>query len=141
MTMPAGKYYIGDLCYVMHPEWDECCDLFFPANHPPRGVEGEFTLKDGRRFASFSTAYGDGTYRSNIGTGHCVDSGSIGCIRVEDIRDDQYDNIEELGAVVEFAQPFEVSSDQGLLIFGHVQIETAGGYDEEEDEYEDEGSY
>ena len=141
MTMPAGKYYIGDLCYVMHPEWDEVCDLFFPANHPPRGVEGEFTLKDGRRFASFSTAYGDGTYRSNIGTSHSVDAGIIGCIRVEDIRDDQYDNIEELGAIVEFNQPFEVSSDQGLLIFGHVQIETAGGYDEEEDEYEDEGSY
>jgi len=141
MTMPAGKYYIGDLCYVMHPEWDEVCDLFFPAGHPPRGVEGEFTLKDGRRFASFSTAYGDGSYRSNIGTGHSVDSGSIGCIRAEDIRDNAYDNIEELGAIVEFTQPFEVSSDQGLLIFGHVQIETAG----DEDDYdcfsdEDEGN-
>ena len=145
MTMPAGRYYIGDLCYVMHPEWDEVCDLFFPAGHPPKGVEGEFTLKDGRRFASFSTAYGDGSYRSNIGTGHSVDSGSIGCIRVEDIRDNAYSNIEELGAIVEFDQPFEVDSDQGLLIFGHVQIETAGGYDEDEDEYdcfgdEDEGN-
>ena len=136
MSMPAGKYYIGDLCYVMHPEWDEVCDLFFPAGHPPRGVEGEFTLKDGRRFASFSTAYGDGSYHSSIGTSHCVDSGSIGCIRVEDIRDNAYDNIEELGAIVEFDQPFEVDSDQGLLIFGHVQIETAGGYDEDEDEYD-----
>ena len=137
MTMPAGKYYIGDLCYVMHPEWNEVCDLFFPANHPPRGVEGEFTLADGRRFASFGTAYGDGVYRSNISTKHSVDSGSIGCIRMEDIRDDQYDNIEELGAVVEFDQPFEVSADQGLLVFGHVQIETAGGYDwDEEDELE-----
>ena len=127
MTMPAGKYYIGDLCYVMHPEWSECCDLFF-ANHPNGGCnEGEFTLKDGRRFASFSTAYGDGGYRSNIGTNHSVDSGSIGCIRVEDIRDNSYDNIEELGAIVEFNQPFEVSEDQGLLVFGHVQIETADG--------------
>ena len=132
MTMPAGKYYIGDLCYVMHPEWNEVCDLFFPANHPPRGVEGEFTLKDGRRFASFGTAYGDGTYRSNIGTDHSVDSGSIGCIRVEDIRDNSYDNVEELGAIIEFTQPFEVSADQGLLVFGHVQIETAGD-DEEYD--------
>ena len=138
MTMPAGKYYIGDLCYVMHPEWDEVCDLFFPANHPPRGVEGEFTLKDGRRFASFSTAYGDGSYRSSIGTSHSVDSGSIGCIRVEDIRDNAYDNIEELGAIVEFDRPFEVRADQGLLIFGHVQIETAGGYDWDEEEEEQE---
>ena len=136
MTMPAGSYYIGDLCYVMHPEWSECCELFFPANHPPRGVEGEFTLKDGRRFASFSTAYGDGTYSSNMSTVHSVDSGSIGCIRVEDIRDDEYDNIEELGAIVEFDQPFEVSSDQGLLVFGHVQIDTAEGSEEEEEEYD-----
>ena len=135
MAMPAGKYYIGDLCYVMHPEWDECCDLFFPANHPPRGVEGEFTLKDGRRFASFSTAHGDGTYRSNIGTNHSVDSGSIGCIRVEDIRDNSHDNIEELGAVVEFTQPFEVSEDTGMITFGHVKIETnMDPWDEEDEE-------
>jgi hypothetical protein len=135
MTMPAGRYYIGDLCYVMHPEWDECVDLFFPPDEQgfPRGVDGEFALKDGRRFASFGTAYGDGTYQSNIGTGHSVDSGSIGCIRVEDIRDNTYEDIETLGAIVEFDQPFEVSADQGLIVFGHVQIETAA---DEEYEYE-----
>lgn len=139
MTMPAGRYYIGDLCYVMHPEWNECCELFFPPGAPGRGVEGEFTLKDGRRFASFGTAYGDGTYRSNIGTEHSVDSGSIGCIRVEDIRDDEYDNIEALGAYVDFKEPFEVSNNAGLLKFGHVEIDTVGSedvydFEEEEDE-------
>lgn len=136
MTMPAGKYYIGDLCYVMHPEWNECCDLFFPyvPGQPSRQVEGEFTLKDGRKFASFGTAYGDGTYTSSIGTSHSVDSGSIGCIRVEDIRDNAYDNIEELGAIVEFDQPFEVFADTGMLVFGHVKIETNTEYDWDEDE-------
>ena len=135
MTMPAGRYYIGDLCYVMHPEWAECCDLFFPPNASGRGVEGEFTLKDGRRFASFGTAYGDGTYTSSIGTHHSVDSGSIGCIRVEDIRDNAYDNIEHLGAIVEFDQPFEVFADTGMLVFGHVKIETNTEYDwDNEDE-------
>ena len=139
MTMPAGRYYIGDLCYVMHDEWSEVCDLFFPASSYPGQTEGEFTLKDGRRFASFGTAYGDGVYRSNIGTDHAVDSGSIGCIRVEDINDTTYDadRIKELGAIVEFAQPFEVSEDQGLLIFGHVQIETADS-EEELDCFDDE---
>ena len=132
MTMPAGRYYIGDLCYVMHPEWNEVCEMFFPPDAPPRGVEGEFSLKDGRRFASFATAYGDGTYRSNIGTDHSVDAGIIGCIRVEDIRDDAYDDIERLGAIVEFDQPFEVDSDAGLLKFGHVQIETNNDYEFEE---------
>ena len=134
MTMPAGKYYVGDLCYVMHDEWDEFCDLTI-RDH--RCLEGEFTLADGRRFATLSTAYGDGTYGSNIGTQHSVDAGLIGCIRVEDIRDREYDQatLERLGAFVDFPEPFEVSTDAGLLKFGHVQIETAGGYDwDEEDE-------
>ena len=134
MTMPAGKYYIGDLCYVMHPEWREVCDLFFPANHPPKGVEGEFTLADGRRFASFATAWGDGEYRSSINTSHSVDSGSIGCILLSDIRDDQYplERLQELGAIIDFEAPFEVEADQGLLKFGPVLIETAPDYEDEE---------
>jgi len=136
MTMPAGKYYIGDLCYVMHPEWDEFCAITINGH---QCLEGEFTLADGRCFATFSTAYGDGTYSSNIGTEHSVDAGLIGCILVSDIRDTTYDQdrIQELGAIVEFDQPFEVSADQGLIVFGHVKIETAGAYDwDEEEEYE-----
>jgi hypothetical protein len=131
MTMPAGRYYIGDLCYVMHSEWDEACAMFFPPRHEGRGLDGEFTLKDGRRFASFGTAWGDGEYYNNIGTSHGVDSGSIGCILVADIQDDTYPNIESLGTVVEFTEPFEVQKiGKGLLKFGHVEIETDPVYDE-----------
>ena len=135
MTMPAGKYYIGDLCYVMHDVWDECCNLFFPyvpGQNELHQIDGEFTLKDGRRFANFGTVYGDGTYRSSIGTDHCVDSGSIGCISVYDIQDKTYDleRLQQLGAIVDFEAPFEVSADYGLLKFGSVMIETAA--DEEE---------
>jgi hypothetical protein len=115
----------------MHPEWDEACAMFFPTNQSGRGVEGEFTLRDGRRFASFGTAFGDGEYYNNMGTSHCVDSGSIGCIRIEDIRDDEYSNLEVLGAIVEFTKPFEVEKvGRGLLKFGHVEIETDSVYDE-----------
>lgn len=129
--MPAGKYYIGDLCYVMHPEWDEFCELTIKGE---QCLDGEFALKDGRRFATFRTAYGDGTYRSNIGTEHSVDAGLIGCISIYDIRDQSYsiEKIMQLGAIVDFEAPFEVSADQGLLRFGSVEIETAGGYDWEE---------
>ncbi len=134
MTMPAGRYFIGDLCYCLHDVWNEFCELTIRGE---RCLEGEFVLQDGRRFASFATAYGDGEYLSSINTSHSVDSGSIGCIRVEDIRDNEYtpEFLAKLGAFVEFDQPFEVSNDQGMLTFGHVQIETAGGYDEEEEDY------
>ena len=134
MTMPAGKYYIGDLCYVMHDAWDEAVSLMFPhvPGQPESEVDGEFTLRDGRRFANFGTRWGDGTYMSNMQTRHLVDSGSIGCILVEDIQDKTYDNIETLGAVVEFDQPFEVSEDSGLLCFGAVEIETNPEYEFDE---------
>jgi hypothetical protein len=131
MTMPAGKYYIGDLCYVMHDEWSEFCDITIKDE---KCLDGEFVLADGRRFATFSTAWGDGTYRSSINTLHSVDSGSIGCIRVEDINDTTYDaeTINRLGAIVDFPEPFEVSEDTGLLTFGHVLIETNADEFEEE---------
>ena len=133
MTMPAGRYYIGDLCYVMHNEWTEFCELTMPNN---QCLDGEFQLADGRRFATYGTAYGDGTYQSNISTSHSVDAGLIGCIRVEDIRDDTYEDIERLGAIVEFDAPFEVSEHHGSIRFGHVHIETAGSLETEDYEYD-----
>lgn len=135
--MKAGKYYVGDLCYVMHPEWDELCDLFFAGRADHGCNQGEFTLKDGRQIASFNTSWGDGTYESNVGTTHCVDSGSIGCIRVEDIRDNTYDKIESLGAIVDFEDDFEVYSKNGVIVIGHVRIDTEWTDEEEEDYYED----
>ncbi len=43
-----------------------------------------------------------------------------------------YDDIESLGAIVEFMQPFEVRKvSLGLLRFGHVDIETDADYDKE----------
>jgi hypothetical protein len=50
---------------------------------------------------------------------------------VAEIQDDTYPNIESLGTVVEFTEPFEVQKiGKGLLKFGHVEIETDPVYDE-----------
>jgi len=119
--MRAGKYYVGDLCYVMHPEWDEFCDITIDGTSV---LEGEFNLSDGRRFATYGTAYGDGEYYSNTGTTHSVDAGLIGCIRLEDITDDTYDNISSLGAIVEFPDDFETGAEDGVIRFGHIVIDT-----------------
>ena len=118
--MPAGKYYVGDLCYVMHNEWDEACKLMFdPMNG--EGSDGTFTLKDGRRFAIFGTAYGDGVYDDQEGREYSVDSGSIGCIKVEDIREEIR---EDLGNIIDFPNDFYVKKNGGELIFGRVWINT-----------------
>lgn len=132
MTMKAGNYYVGDLCYVMHDVWDEVCELTFP-NRNARPVDGEFTLKDGRRFAIYSTAYGDGTYPSNIDTTHCVDSGTIGCILVTDIKDntDSQERMKELAAIVEFNNDFETSTDGRVIMFDNMEIDTDPMMDED----------
>ena len=65
--MEKGKYYIGDLCYVIKGDnWDEVCSLTYPytGKNVHKQVEGEFFLEDGRQFCIFSTLYGDGVYYS-----------------------------------------------------------------------------
>ena len=130
--MPAGRYYIGDLCYVIE-EWNDVCLII----QGDKCVDGEFTLPDGRRFANYGTAYGDGRYHSNIGTEHPVDSGRIGCLKVEDITKDVLDAT-DVGAVVDFASDFETGVDDGVISFGHVEISTDPDRD---DDYEDDEDY
>lgn len=129
MTMPAGKWWIGDLCYVLHAEWDEYCDITIKETC----LEGEFVLADGRRFATYSTAYGDGTY-----DGISVDSGTIGCILLSDIDLTNPENCITLGRVVEFNKPFTTSALGGAIRFGDVSIDTGSDSyyeDDEDDEY------
>lgn len=136
--MPAGRYYVGDLCYVMtDEEWSEFCDLTLKGNEV---VDGEFALRDGRRFASYSTMYGDGAYPDQYGRLYSVDAGLIGCIRVEDIRADKYSDLTQLGSIVEFNTEFVTGGGRGqrtwggTIQFGAVAIET-GDIEEEESEY------
>jgi hypothetical protein len=126
--MPAGEYYIGDLCYVMtNEEWREFCDITLDGQ---KVKDGEFEFKDGRRFATYSTAFGDGVYHDQYGHSYSVDAGLIGCILVEDIKADKYDNLLDLGAILEFDTEFVTSGGrgeswwEGTIQFGYVYIET-----------------
>ena len=128
--MKAGKYYIGDLCYVMHPEWDEFCSLTINGHNV---LDGEFNLKDGRRFATFTTKWGDGTYKDEQGRSYGVDAGLIGCIAVDDITPSELENLKD-GHVVEFVQDFSTFSAGGIIRIGSVCIDTDFAEEEEEDE-------
>ena len=137
--MKAGTYYVGDLCYVIaDKDWNEVCKLTIVEN---RCIEGEFMLADGRRFAMYTTRWGDGSYYDNKRlNSYCVDSGTIGCILLDDVKDSiaaTYDNIEELGAIIEFKEDFETYNNDGLIVFGDVIINTdPDEFYDEEDEYE-----
>jgi hypothetical protein len=133
--MRPGTYYVGDLCYVMHPQWKEVCALMFATDG--NGVlDGEFNLANGVRFALHSTAYGDGTYQDIEGREYPVDAGLIGCIRVEDVVDSEA-WLEGM-QIVEFTKPFELVYDRGFIKFidtsdkAVVAIDTDPVYNEKE---------
>ena len=112
--MRPGSYYVGDLCYVMHPQWKEVCDLMF-ATDDNRVLDGEFNLANGVRFAVQSTAYGDGTYYDGEGREYPVDAGLIGCIRVQDVYDPEW-YLEGVN-VIAFENPFTVEYELGTIRF------------------------
>jgi hypothetical protein len=130
--MTAGEYYVGDLCYVMHDEWIEVCRL---TSGGMGSLDGEFNLSDGRRFACYSTMYGDGTYYDDEGREYPVDAGLIGCIKLSDLNLENPSNKIEHGNVVHFVDDFETGSELGVIHFDEITIDTGDGeYDDEFDE-------
>ena len=134
MSMPAGEYYIGDLCYVMtDEEWNEFCSITIDGM---KCIDGEFQMKDGRRFATYGTAWGDGVYHDQYGYSYSVDAGLIGCILTKDIKAEKHKNLLDLGAVMKFDNSFVTSGGrgekdwEGVIQFGHIMIETNPVYEE-----------
>lgn len=128
---PAGQYYIGDLCYTLHPEWRELCNLMFPTTNDMQ--EGEFTVQ-GKRLFLASTAYGDGCYLDNFDRQYAVDSGTLGIIAVKDIDPSELKHLTD-GNVIDFNRDFTVTAEGGIFNFGDIYINTASF---EEDYLDDE---
>jgi hypothetical protein len=130
MSMPAGTYYVGDLCYVLNDEWSDFCDRTIVDG---RCLNGEIVLSNGVRVASYQTAYGDGLYNDIDGNKYAVDAGLIGCVKVEDC---DISNIRDLGHIVVFDTFFRTGVTKGGTIwFGDkVEIET-GHWDEDGEEW------
>ena len=130
--MKPGKYYVGDLCYILGDRWDEICELTIKDNEC---LEGEFTTKDGLVFVMYGTAWGDGSYHDNYGHGYGVDSGTIGCVALEDLSQEELEkDWKHLGAVIDFPKEFKTrKKGRGLLIFGYIEIDTCGEEEQEED--------
>ena len=133
MTMPAGKYYVGDLCYVFDlDQWDEICDL---TSSKYFVLSGEFVTKSGIRFALHSTAFGDGMYEDNSYRNYDVDSGSIGCVLLSDLNPDAST---KNGHIIEFKNNFETGFENGFIFFDTVKIDVEYEDKTQEEYYEDE---
>lgn len=139
--LPEGRYYVGDLCYVMHDCWDEVCELLFAGRDDHGCNQGTFQLKDGRRFAIYNTAYGDGTYRGTDGRDYPVDSGSLGCILLSDITEEEKQYVGS-GALHEFvSQVYTGRDEHGTVFFNNLKIVTDDMEDDEEDDWEFDSGY
>ena len=138
MTMPAGEYYVGDLCYVIGDKWNDFCDKTIAG----RGcLDGEMKLSDGSIFATYGTAYGDGCYLDQERRPYAVDAGLIGCIQIKDCDAGvTAETISQrgLGQVVSFPFPFKTSSEFGVIKIGHIQINTGDDAEEDDLDYDPE---
>lgn len=123
VTMPAGKYYVGDPCYaVPDSRWEEWLKA---ANFED---EGRFLVAniDGHAVLGIGTAYGDGTYEGNDGNSYPVDAGLLGLVPVS-IAEPSFPDL----PLVEFTSDFECSYDDGVVTLGRITIDT----DPEEEDY------
>ena len=105
-------YYVGDLGYLHLEEWNYICAITCYDNE-----DWVYELEDGRKFALFSTR-GDGLFTSDSGLEYCVDSGTLGIIKVSDLGASDLVTLREViengnAHVVEMPR-FDIENDCGI---------------------------
>ena len=136
--LPAGKYYIGDPCYVVPDEhWtdgDDFCDQLF-SNNSPEAPANIMIL--GHPIQAQNTAHGDGVYDDNIGNSYPVDAGLIGAVPVD--LNENCDGM--LNTIIDFEEDFQVIYNDGDIDFisstGKKLLSVYTDYEEEDDNDDD----
>lgn len=127
-----GEYYVGDLCYVLSAEeWAEVCDLL-----DVRG-DGKHVLTSGKQIGILYTAHGDGEYQDQFDNDYGVDSGTIGCVLASDIDVP----IDDTMVLIDFQYDFDIGEADGVLSFGHINIETSSSKVWDEIAFTDDAEY
>jgi hypothetical protein len=80
-----------------------------------------------RPVRTFNTAFGDGCYVGNDGKSYSVDSGGIGCVRVDHaVAEKLQEAVDKgLGHIHQFEEMPSCGYDDGVIWFGEVEIATA----------------
>ena len=130
----AGLYYVGDPCYAIQndKDWEYVCDQIGDNN------EAHFKFK-GYNMWLHRTAWGDGSYLGSDGNLYAVDSGTIGVVRADSIKDEP--DFLGIYAFIVFDKPFEVWYNKGTFYINDIVIhtdETSTDEYDEEDSWEDE---
>ncbi len=120
VTVPAGRYFLGDPCYAVPNEyWTpllESCDFF---DGSPVGQA------NGAQVLAFGTAWGDGTYNDQHGNCYPVDAGLIGLTPIALAQQHpDFETLESLGHFVDFERSTTCTKKAGVLTFGNYAIDT-----------------
>ena len=118
-SYPAGKYYIGDICYalntkVYHRQW----------GRTHKYDKGTFMVNYNGILYTFSvnyTRFGDGTFNDNVNNlKFTVDSGTIGIIPLNlcDPKNVKGGKVQG-GHIIESSTPIEFKSKEGVFVIGY----------------------
>lgn len=119
ITLPAGKYVIGDPSYVIPAHlWMNFVELGDYKNpDPDHIVAAKF---DGKTAIGIATAYGDGVYDDLYGNSYGVDSGMIGAVP-KSLFGVPYPQLVHEHM---FNEPFDCYFRKGKIVIGNVIIDT-----------------
>ncbi len=129
--MEAGKYWIGDPCYVLSDDrYDKLIEAYV------EGEDGYQTTVDGQTVTVLHTQFGDGTYYSNLGDVD-VDSGQVAAVPMALVDTSKYGFTS--GHVADLPAGKALNFAEGTLCFSEAYVDTQADID---DENEDEsGAY
>jgi len=124
VNIPAGKYWLGDPCYVIEPDdWSKVCEAFYLDENQDNSVV-QVDLGNGNIVVLCQTAWGDGEYRSSKGHILPVDSGTIGLVSLA--YDPEFKSNFDLCSEVEIKYDFSVTNFGGIMHFGNIRVDTKG---------------
>jgi hypothetical protein len=131
LELPAGTYYLGDICYPLGstPLYSAIFENSTHACHYE---------KAGLHVVIDSTAWGDGTYRDQMDYEYSVDSGTIGIVSLAliDMKAFEKKYKELPGRMLTFDKPFTFEADGGVF-HAHGFAKGPYGYNEVVEAYID----
>lgn len=123
-TLSAGKYYIGDLSYVLRGmDWFKLSNAVYPTEIS-KGCFGIHQFNN-KIVAIFSTVVKYGSIAgydtlNDKSIRFAIDTGSIGIIKLSDVT---YSKNLNYGLVADYSERFLVKkNDNGIIDFGHIKV-------------------
>ena len=113
LQLPAGQYYIGDLCYALD---DLVYDKIF--GEVGKYQSGFYRKSDKEFFYLDGTSVGDGEYMGSDGKTYSVDAGIIGITPIACMKQSG-----DGGHVHTFTSPVRVRFKDGLFTFSSAEKE------------------